>query len=125
MNSTDFSTIFTEEGEYPVQLYIIDQNGCEDSTTQIVTIYGELLIPNVITANEDGVNDLFEIKGLQPNTTLLILNRWGQVVFETSNYENDWGGKDMSGKDLVEGVYTYKLISSDDKRKHGFVHLYH
>jgi gliding motility-associated-like protein len=77
----------------------------------------------VITANGDGVNDLFEIKNLPDNTEVFILNRWGNVVFSSTNYQNNWDGKDASGKELVVGVYTYKFKTQDAKIGHGFVHL--
>jgi gliding motility-associated-like protein len=82
-----------------------------------------LLIPNVISPNNDGVNDLFEIENLQENTEVIILNRWGNVVFSSTNYQNNWGGKDTSGKELADGVYTYKITTKDGVTSHGFVHL--
>jgi gliding motility-associated-like protein len=114
---------FNAEGLYDVTLMITDANGCMDTLTQVVSIYGQVIIPNVLTANGDGVNDTFEIQNLKPETNVLILNRWGDVVFETSNYQNDWGGKDVSGQDLVEGVYTYLIKTPDYKQYHGFIHL--
>jgi gliding motility-associated-like protein len=82
-----------------------------------------LLIPNVISPNNDGVNDLFEIDNLQENTELIILNRWGNVVFSTTNYQNNWDGKDTFGKELADGVYTYKFTTETGIIGHGFVHL--
>ncbi len=69
------------------------------------------------------MNDYFEIQGLKPNTSLYIINRWGEVVFESSNYLNNWNGKDKSGKDLSQGVYFYKLVSQSGEKKEGFVHI--
>jgi gliding motility-associated-like protein len=79
--------------------------------------------PNIITANSDGINDLFEIKNLPENTEVIILNRWGNIVFSATNYQNNWDGKDTAGKELVDGVYTYKFITEDGKTVHGFLHL--
>jgi gliding motility-associated-like protein len=79
--------------------------------------------PNIITANSDGINDLFEIKNLPDNTEVIILNRWGNVVFSSMNYQNNWDGKDTLGNELVEGVYTYTFISKTGANGHGFVHL--
>ncbi len=83
----------------------------------------ELIIPNVISPNDDGINDLLEIGNLPENTELIILNRWGNIVFSSSNYQNNWNGKDTSGKELVDGVYTYKFATEAGKIGHGFVHL--
>ena len=114
---------FDAEGLYDVTLMITDANGCMSALTQVISIFGQVIIPNVVTANGDGVNDTFEIQNLKPETNVLILNRWGGVVFETTNYQNDWGGKDVSGQDLVEGVYTYFVKTPENKQYHGYIHL--
>jgi gliding motility-associated-like protein len=81
------------------------------------------IFPNVITPNSDGINDLFEIENLPENTEVIILNRWGNVVFSSANYLNNWDGIDTSGKELLEGVYTYKYTTQKGLTGHGFVHL--
>jgi gliding motility-associated-like protein len=121
--TTDAQYAFATEGSYLVVLQVIDVNGCSALTQQVVSIFGELTIPNVITPNGDNVNETFEVQGLKPNTGLVILNRWGNVVFETDNYQNDWNGSDAGGNLLTEGVYTYLLKPENDSPKHGFVHL--
>jgi gliding motility-associated-like protein len=83
----------------------------------------DIVIPNVFTPNSDGINDLFEIENVPENTEVIILNRWGNVVFSSSNYQNNWDGKDTSGKELVDGVYTYKFITKEGIIGHGFVQL--
>jgi len=122
-STENISYTFNAEGIYPVTLVVMDANGCVDNITQNVTVYGVLVIPNVITPNNDGNNDLFKIEGLKPETKLVLVNRWGNVVFDADDYQNDWDGKDINGLPLLEGVYTYKLITPDDNVKHGFVHL--
>jgi len=82
-----------------------------------------VVIPNVITPNSDGVNDLFEIENLPENTEVIILNRWGNLVYSSVNYQNYWDGKDTSGKELADGVYTYKFTTETGAIGHGFVHL--
>jgi gliding motility-associated-like protein len=123
ISSENISYTFENEGTYEVLLVVTDANGCIDSVMQVITITGDLQIPNVITDNSDGVNDIFEIQGLKENTSLVILNRWGQKVFETSNYANDWKGLDLTGEKLTEGVYSYFLQTAEGQKEHGFVHL--
>jgi gliding motility-associated-like protein len=69
-------------------------------------ILPELMLPNLITANGDGVNDTFELKFIrfyQP-ITLEVFNRWGKKVYENAAYNNDW---DVSS--LPSGLYYYKI----------------
>ena len=90
----------------------------EPTDTSIV----EFFFPNVITPNSDGINDFFTIENLPANLEVIILNRWGNVVFSSTNYQNNWNGTDNSGQALVDGVYTYKFKSQAGKTGHGFVH---
>ena len=67
-------------------------------------------IPNAFTPNGDNKNDAFFI-----NTKLItslnvgIFDRWGKLVFESNDLNFHWNGKDISGTELPEGVYTYKI----------------
>jgi gliding motility-associated-like protein len=75
-------------------------------------------IPNVMTPNNDGNNDLFIIDNIETWTSarnVTIFNRWGNVVFETGSYTNSnaWDGTDQSGKQLADGVYFYILDLTD------------
>ena len=67
----------------------------------------ELMIPNVFTPNADGLNDLFEIENLEhyPMAQIVIFNRWGNRVFEHSDYYNNW----WDGQGAPDGVYFYVL----------------
>jgi gliding motility-associated-like protein len=122
---------FSEIGTYQITAIVefdcytetITQNinlfDCSDSSTSIL----EFEFPNVFTPNSDGINDFFEIKNLPENTEVIILNRWGNIVFSSTNYQNNWDGKDTLGNELVNGVYTYKFTTESGKEGHGFVHL--
>lgn len=85
--------------------------------------------------NNDGVNDYFVILGADDyeDKTLRILNRWGNVVFESDNYQGEWDGTSNSnftigGNALPEGTYFYifegKLKGEDEvKTFKGYVYL--
>lgn len=63
-------------------------------------------IPTLFTPNGDGLNDVFEIRGLEQydQNTLIIVNRWGNEVYHQTNYQNNWAGDGLN-----EGTYYYVL----------------
>ncbi|MCX2576363.1 gliding motility-associated C-terminal domain-containing protein [Pedobacter sandarakinus] len=65
-----------------------------------------LFVPNLFTPNGDGINDVFEIRGLNlfVQNDLVIVNRWGNEVFKSANYQNNWNGEGLN-----EGTYYYLL----------------
>jgi len=71
-----------------------------------IEISPDLFIPNVITANGDGKNDYFVVRGIDqyPGSSLDVFNRWGAQVYRSSNYTNNWGGAG-----LTAGIYYYVL----------------
>ncbi len=68
-------------------------------------------IPNVITPNGDGFNDVWYIRDLEgyPDNEVRILNRWGDEVFEQKPYQNKWAGT-WKDQELPGGTYYYILI---------------
>lgn len=69
-------------------------------------------LPNVFTPNGDGYNDVFEPKHVQLSLIeqfkMVVFNRWGNVVFETTDPLLDWDGKDrLSHLDCSQGTYFY------------------
>ena len=64
-------------------------NQCEREIQKVVDVL-VLTPPNLITPNGDDRNDVFQIEGLPPATALEIRNRWGEKVYSSNNYKNDW-----------------------------------
>jgi gliding motility-associated-like protein len=66
-----------------------------------------LELPTGFTPNGDGKNDYLIVKGLDDfqENSLTVYNRWGNVVFEKSDYRNDWDGVNNSGSPLPAGTY--------------------
>jgi gliding motility-associated-like protein len=91
-----------------------------------------LIFYNAISADGNSLNEIFRIENIDAqeetsNNTVTIYNRWGDVVFDVSNYDNDervFTGVSNSGKDLPSGIYYYKLeFSSGLKTKTGYLSL--
>ncbi|TVR42370.1 MAG: gliding motility-associated C-terminal domain-containing protein [Cryomorphaceae bacterium] len=80
---------------------------------------GQIFVPNAFTPNEDGVNDLFEVKGHNiAEFEMVVMNRYGQVVFRTNSMDNKWNGSDISGRYYAQNevyVYTIKARTTRDK----------
>ncbi|MES2679963.1 MAG: gliding motility-associated C-terminal domain-containing protein [Bacteroidota bacterium] len=84
---------------------------CDYTEDEIRITVVETVMPNAISPNGDGKNDYFEVPNisLYENVELTVLNRWGSVVFKTSNYDNRWNGTNMQGSPLTEDTYFYSL----------------
>jgi gliding motility-associated-like protein len=107
----------TAEGIYP--FLFTSLQGCDSTVTIHLNVLGPdsctLIIPNVFSPNGDLNNDLFVVQGLLgDNNKLEIYNRWGQLVYSTPNYLNNWNGKSSDGKELPEGVYYFILTTEDE-----------
>ena len=77
----------------------------------------EFIIPTVITPNSDGKNDNFRIDNLNilyPNCEVIIVNRWGTIVFESIGYNKPWDGQ-FKGEDLPMGTYYYKILLNNSQ----------
>ena len=98
--------------------YFICNTNCPslcDTATVTINLDGEIdldNLPNTITPNGDGLNDLliFDIlnTGDFPNSSIIVFNRYGDEVFEAKPYNNDWGGT-FNGKLLPQATYYYVL----------------
>ncbi len=110
-------TTFTPEFEGIYQVTVVDACG-EFGEFIIESTACATIIPNVFSPNSDSKNDFFVIAGLEgfPNSELKVYNRWGGIVFESTNYLNTWGADGVS-----DGVYYYVLNRSDGKSFNGQV----
>ncbi len=119
-NGDQFQINYPQPGQYNITLNTIDINGCSSTNSVIADIplglqLPDFQVPNVITANNDNVND--EIIMNQKfdeciDYEIIIVNRWGiQVFIATKNRR--FKGLDMDGQKLPEGVYFYEVKSDD------------
>ncbi len=143
----DYYSIFPDTSDYNNGLitdYLLQQTqdvyvlmstpiGCYDIDKVQINIQQNLIIPNGFSPNGDGINDYFVIPGIHhyPDNELIIFNRWEKIVYQSKNYQNDWGGKAEKGiildkEILPEGTYFYVLkLSKDSPVLKGFIYLKH
>ena len=120
--SPQWSNLYLTPASHVLCLAIQDAIGCVDTLcAPFMVVPAEVSTPNVITPNGDNVNDalVFEYLEFYPDNQLQILNRWGNVIYTKSAYNNDW-----NGGDLEDGVYFYTLhINEKNLSYTGFFHL--
>lgn len=111
---TDPRHVYDREGDYLVQL--VASNGfCEDTAYQYVNIDPllRLYAPNSFTPGIDGKNDTFAPVGEgieEESYDMFIYNRWGELIWQTSNYNKKWNGTDMrSLKPVPVGTYVWMV----------------
>ena len=92
--------------------HISMKNGlCSALDSIEIKITKELLIPNAFTPNNDGSHDTWHLSGIEnyPNVIIKIYNRWGNIVYESAGYFNEWNGSTNNGKPLPVATYYYIL----------------
>jgi len=93
-------------GTYP--LTVTDANECKLDTVITLTEPSNIILPTGLSPNGDGFNDFYVIPGVlncAGNPNFKVFNRWGSMVYESSNYANEWFGQDKSGGLLADGTY--------------------
>jgi len=100
---------------------VLDANSCAanlDITVGISDGSNCIQVPEVITPNGDGKNDVWVIKNIDmyPNAEVLVFSRWGKCVFRTKNISaNPWDGK-YHGKYVPVDSYHYILYLNDGSK---------
>ena len=93
------------------QVTITDANGCTTILEITLDEPTDLVLPTGFSPNGDGRNDLYLIQGLDgySSNELVVMNRWGNKVYERLNYRNDWNGENLQGRPLPDGTYFVLL----------------
>lgn len=133
----DISVMPFETGTYSVT----SSDECGEPATDDVVIWVQCPIvpPNVFTPNGDGSNETFIVDNLEgyPQSSLIVYNRWGKIVYRNDDYQNDWDGTHYkSGNDVADGVYFFivepnsrKYLYNENKNEElqnrvtGYVHI--
>ena len=103
-------TIYSDHAQV-YKLTVTDINTCKNSMTFVVEdiCRGDLYIPNAFTPNKDGLNDLFSpASDNLEYYSLVIYNRWGEMVFSTTNPVNGWDGS-FKGNPCASDTYFYVI----------------
>lgn len=113
---------YSDTGSYNVTLIVTNSDGCTDTFTVLVTVIElPVFVPNVFTPNGDGYNDFLVFAYLEqfPGSKLWVYNRWGNLLYNSTDYKNDW-----NGDGATDGVYYFVLEVNHPqgvKKEHGTV----
>ena len=110
-----------DTGTYWIKLVVTTDKGCKDSSMKKVVIGPDIIIfvPDAFTPDNSGPNENNTFKPYVINNKtyqMLIFNRWGEKIYETTDLTKGWDGNYL-GKPAQDGVYVYKMIvtSLEDK----------
>jgi gliding motility-associated-like protein len=111
----DFHHQYADTGRYLVSLVVQNDFACTDTVSYDVWIRPDytFYIPTAFTPDGDYLNDVFRVYGL--NTSgfeLRIFDRWGGIVFESTNMEMGWDGN-INGKAAPVGSYVVVVYYAD------------
>lgn len=103
-----------EPGSYVIELIVTNALGCSDTGFVTIVIQEDIIfyVPNAFTPNDDDFNNIFVpiiTSGIDTkNYAFAIFNRWGELVFETTEFGEGWDGT-YKGVKCQDGTYTWSL----------------
>jgi gliding motility-associated-like protein len=113
-NNRSFVHAYSDTGWFEVEHVVINTYDCPDTSRAMVRINPETLvfIPTAFTPNGDGENELFRgtAVGIK-EYELIIFNRWGEVMFQSTDPTEGWDGNHPNGKEAIEGVYAWSVYA--------------
>ncbi len=103
----------------PGQTIVTASNRCGEASDTLLVKESKWDIPNVITPNGDGVNDTWNVKSkVSEWPEIKILNRWGGLVYENHQYNNNW-----NAENVPDGVYLYVLKQNEECKYKGWLEV--
>jgi large repetitive protein len=118
---------FDSTGTYMARLKVTDDFGCTDSFPHVIRASSKIIVPNVFTPNDDKINDLLEVQTNGKSRYLFqVYSSSGILVFKLESVYIRWGGENLSGEKLNQGIYYYTIESLDTANPNhqaGFIYL--
>lgn len=112
------SIVVTELDTYTVT---VTSNGCPDSASLPVDAI-TCVIQKGISANNDGYNDYFDLRGFNVKK-LSIFNRYGMKVYSKGNYTDQWKGQSDDGDELPDGTYYFVIERDNGENRTGWIYI--
>jgi gliding motility-associated-like protein len=121
LNNTYYFTQSVSPSSENYTITVIDQCLYKDTiTVSISTVDCDILVPNVVTPNGDGVNEYFIVRGMLnfPGSSLMVFNRWGNKIYSSDDYKNDWK------PNVTDGTYFYTINVTDGRKFNGYFQVF-
>lgn len=112
------SHMYADTGSYCVILLATTGFGCSDTITHCLYVAPEfnVYIPNSFTANDDGLNETWNVVGRGVKTfEARIFDRWGEELFSFDTLDKGWDGTRQNGNECKQDVYVYRILIMDYK----------
>ena len=123
-NTSDLQFSYSDQNagfDHCFEIRAIEKNGNNSmsvSNTSCVEYIPKIKTYNIITPNKDSFNEFFTIDNIEhyPNSVLTIINRWGEVIYKTVGYNNNWNGK-VDEKQAASGTYFFELDLNEPRNE--------
>jgi gliding motility-associated-like protein len=134
-STTSLGSIAWTIGEVSIETYqtnhVLFTQGFHQPNKRSIIKRVEVEIPEGFSPNNDQINDLFVIRGIEnyPNNHIRIYNRWGVLIYEMHAYVNQWDGKTtksntLNSSELPTPSYFYLLdLGNETPIKKGSIYL--
>lgn len=119
LNFSPYHQYAPSVGTYNIELRVESEFGCRDTIYNTIIVRDEYTFyaPSAFSPDNDLNNDEFFVTGHgidENNFKLLIYDRWGETIFETSDINEHWDGKVKGGTEICKtGIYTWMAIFKD------------
>lgn len=90
-------------------------NGCIETDSILVTVTGNIYVPNAFSPDGDGINDIFKAKGIDiVEFKMEIFDRWGELVYTSNSIEDGWNGSSPGENYYAPSdVYPYRIVARE------------
>jgi gliding motility-associated-like protein len=129
VNGTNLVAQYTPEanfvGDVDAKVEVTDKFGNTDIVALKISVKTDaLIVYNAFSPNNDGMNDVLKVEGMEKSrtTALLVFDSKGREVFKAKSYKNDWDGT-RNGQTLPEGTYFYTLDDGSGQNYTGYIQL--
>jgi gliding motility-associated-like protein len=120
--ATGSSLVVNQDGSYSCTVTLSSGQGCVSDTVMFLANGTLCTIQKGISPNGDGLNDNFDLTGLNVRK-LEIFNRYGRKVYSYSNYVNQWYGQSDKGDELPVGTYYFVIERDNVEAESGWIYI--